>query len=126
MRPRRQRFLQRKDGLHRAEACGIDPAHLSRADAYGLAMAFAEPGIDDRVRFDVFADSPGEEQSPHLLRCRLSFGDDLKFALANAQPVGILHQQTTRDLLQHRGVSQARSRAAGDSSSLQSDPAPPA
>src|ERR1700727_130930 len=39
--------LERKDGLHRAKPCSINPAHLAGANAYRLAMAIAYPGVDD-------------------------------------------------------------------------------
>ena len=40
------------------EAHGVDPAHLTRPDADRLKI----PRHDDRVREDVLADTPGEEQ----------------------------------------------------------------
>src|ERR1700730_14655972 len=68
--------LERKNRLHGSKPCGVDPAHLPCADADRLTMTLAETGIDDRVRFDVLAHPPGEEQCPRLLRRGLALGDD--------------------------------------------------
>ena len=41
--------LEGEDGLHRPKPRRINPAHLTGANADRLAMAIAEPSVDDRV-----------------------------------------------------------------------------
>jgi hypothetical protein len=51
-------------GAHRGDSDRINAVHLSGADSDGLRFI----GENNRVRFDVFADFPGEKQSANLLR----------------------------------------------------------
>ena len=55
---RRHCALQRKHRFHGADLAGIHAAHLSRADADGLAVARIENGI----RLHMLANFPGEQQ----------------------------------------------------------------
>ena len=87
--------LQRKDGLHGAEAGGVYAAHLAGADAEGLAVA----GIDDGVGFDVLADAPGKEQAAQFFGGGRAPGDDFELGFGDAAGIGILQQQAAGDVL---------------------------
>src|SRR5271166_68765 len=51
--------------FHGAELAGIDAAHLSGPDAYGLAIA----GVENGIRLDVLAHLPREKERPLFFRC---------------------------------------------------------
>ncbi len=71
------RALERQDGFHGADFAGVYAAHLSRADAYRLAVASVENG----VRFHVLADFPGKKQSAFFFGSGLALGDDFRIAV---------------------------------------------
>ena len=82
-------------GLLDRDADGVDPAHLAGADPDRLQVL----GEDDRVRGDVLADAPGEEQvAPRGLRG--SAADDLHALAVGDVPVAILKQEAAEDALQ--------------------------
>src|SRR5260370_2797803 len=93
--------IERKNCLHCAKPCGIHPAHLPCANPYRLAVTLAEAGIDDRVRFDVLAHPPGEEQRTRLLHCWLALGNDAKLGLAEAETIGVQPHHTPRHLVEY-------------------------
>ena len=97
--------VEREDGLHGSEAGGVDAAHLAGSDAYGLAVAVGEAGVDDGVGFDVLADAPGEEESADLFGGGLAVGDGLEVGLGDAEAVGVLDEEAAGDLLEDAGVS---------------------
>ena len=71
------------------DADGVDAAHLAGADADRLEVL----GEDDRVREDVLADPPGEEEvAPAGLVRRLA-GDDLHALAVVDLGVGVLDEQ---------------------------------
>ena len=49
---------------------------------------------NDRVRFHVFANGPGEEHRPHFFLSRLFLGNDFKLVLRNSVKVSVLDQHT--------------------------------
>ena len=57
----------------RPEFGGVNAAHLPCADANGLAVA----RVDDGVRLDVFADSPGKKQAAQFVCRGRTQGDDV-------------------------------------------------
>jgi len=63
-------------------------------------VTVGETGIDDRVRFDVLADGPSEQESAYLFGSRFALGHETKFGLGNAEAIRILNKETTRDLLE--------------------------
>ena len=86
---------EREDGLHGAEAGGVDAAHLAGADADGLAVA----GVDDGVGLDVLADAPGEEQAAQFFGGGRTPGFDVEFGFGDAGAVGVLQQEAAGDVL---------------------------
>ena len=90
--------LERQHSLLRAEARGIDTAHLASAHSHGLAIA----RIDDGIRFDVLADAPGEDQAAQFFGCGRTPGNDLQFVLGDAASVGVLQKQAAGNLLDDR------------------------
>ncbi len=90
--------LERQHSLLRAEARGIDAAHLTGAHSHGLAIAC----IDDGVRLDVLADTPGEDQAAQFFGGGRTPGNDLQFVLGDAACVGVLQKQAAGNLLDDR------------------------
>src|ERR1039458_4204404 len=90
--------LEREEGFHGAEACGVYAAHLAGAYAEGLAGA----GIDNGVRFYALADAPGEEQAAQFLGGGRTPGDDFQLRFGNAGGIGVLQEHAARNLLDHR------------------------
>ncbi len=80
-------------GLDGGDACGVDPAHLSRTDADGGVVL----GIDDGVGLDELGHAPGEQQVAHFVGRRLALAHHLD--VTREQQVGILHQQPAVDAL---------------------------
>ena len=72
-RRRQFQFLRGILRLARGDARGIDPAHLSRADADGRQIF----RIDDGVGFDVLGDTECEFQIVHFGIGRCAFRCDL-------------------------------------------------
>ena len=83
-------FLRRVFRFACRDARGIDPAHLSCADADG-GQSF---GIDDGVRFHVLGDAEGEAQVGKLGFARRALGDDFKLHIVHHRVVARLHQQS--------------------------------
>src|ERR1700676_4290916 len=87
--------VQQELSLHGADLGRIYSAHLSAADADGLAVA----GVDDGVRFYVLADFPGEEQGAGLFGSGSAFGDHLEIGVLQGADVGVLHEHAAGDIL---------------------------
>ena len=90
---RRDRSGQRQHGLLRTEPGRVHPTHLARADTDCLSIA----GVHDRVRLNVFAYTPGEQERALLLRGGFARGHG--FHLDRGGAVGFLHQQAAGDVL---------------------------
>src|ERR1700733_123747 len=96
---------EREDGLHGSKACCVAAGHLAGSYAYGLAVTFAESGVDDGVGFDVLADAPGEEERAELFGGGVAVGDGLEVGLGDAEVGGVLDEEAAGDLLgDARGV----------------------
>src|ERR1700761_3873139 len=73
-----------KNSLHCSESGCIHPTHLTGPNTDRLSVSVAESGVDDGIRFDMFADPPGKDHGTQFLRGRLSFGDNLELSFADA------------------------------------------
>src|SRR5690606_32237079 len=82
-------------GLDGGDAGGIHPAHLTRANTDGLAIA----GVDNGVGFDELGHLPGKDQVMDFLFGRRALGHYLEIGFGDHAGIPALHQQPAIDAL---------------------------